>query len=282
MPEGSPGPAESDVSFPEPLVPDKPGTPEAGEILKGEWRSLIIVRRHSIYDNRQPADYDSPTAEEKQTLGHLTPEGRTAAAERTRERVDAILDAGEDVDFMVITSPTHWMGHEELGQRADETGQIVSQTISEELAARGGNPTRLINTSDNIHGDLTRQHRGIEEARLFNDRQFTAFMRERYGGQGREFWDAVNADTHRELRESLGAEGPEDVAARVQRTIDLIARFGEYYEHRNPGRRLATFIITHQEDLEPYAQRRLGVAPADFQPGYNDGLEIAIDRKSVV
>jgi hypothetical protein len=245
----------------------------------GEWQSLIILQRHSKYANGEPADWLNPTDEERETLGHLTPEGKVMAAERAKARVTkALNEGGDNVDFLVVTSPTHWMGHEQLGKRADDTGKVISETILGELTDRGADSARLLNLSDRIDGKLTREHKEIDEARFFASEEFRMFMRTTYGGQNRDFWDAINRDTHQELRESLGAEGPQDVADRAQKTLDVIARFASYYETRHPGRKLVTFVVSHSEVVEPYVQRKLNVPEGEFEPEYNDGIEITFDK----
>ena len=48
------------------------------------------------------------------------------------------------------------------------------------------------------------------------------------------------------------------------------------------GRSLEVIVLTHHEVLQPYALHKLGVSPADFLPGKNEGLEIRVeDGKSV-
>lgn len=242
------------------------------------WESLIILQRHSKYDASHPTDFDNPTEEEKALFGHLTAEGRELARTEAEQRTKEILKAaGDQVDFLVITSPTFWLDQSELGQRAVETGEIISQVIREELDAAGADPARLLNLSPSIKGEQTREHSNAEDARFFDQgRQFTKFMRETYGGQGREFWQNFIADTHKDVREADGAEGPQELADRIQKLIDAIARFSSYYEHHHPGRKLATFIVSHSGSLETYAHWKLGIPVESYAADYNDAIPIAI------
>lgn len=254
-------------------------TQETQERLGDGWATIIELQRHGPYYNGQPADFDNPTEEEKQMLGHLTEEGKEITRQTARERVERILGAdASTVDFLVLASPTHWLGRPEFGQRAVETGQIIAEEIAAILEEKGLSQDQLLQLKGKTERGTLRQEDKIRESDLFEVPEFANFMRREYKGQGRPFWDAVNADTHRDIRERLGAEGPQDVASRVNLSINALARFGRHYEQANPGRKLAVFAVSHSEDLEPYAQRVLGVTPSEFTPTYNQSIEVTVDK----
>jgi len=55
------------------------------EIPRNGWETLIILQRHSQYDNKFPADWGNITAEEKSHLGRLTEQGIQEACNRVGE-----------------------------------------------------------------------------------------------------------------------------------------------------------------------------------------------------
>jgi broad specificity phosphatase PhoE len=253
--------------------------------------TTIDVRRHSDYDGGFPdAGWGKPTEEEQQKLGHLTEQGIENATRVAREIVGRRLDeSGDDVDFLVIASPTHWLGDEQLGQRAIETGKIYSDEIKRQLEERGLSSDHLINTTqpkalEHEVGDV-RVGRKMVEAQIFDDPAALDVideLRAKYGGQGTEFWDAWYAGDDSEALDSVGAESSTDAADRADKMIEAIVRYGKIYNTKT-GRSLAVIVLTHHEILQPYALHKLGVSQQEFVPGKNDGFEIRVeDERAVV
>ncbi len=254
----------------------------APEIPRGDWDILIILQRHGRYDSGRPQDMQNITSEERASLGRLTEVGRVEVAQRARERLNAILEQDpQNTDILVVNSPTYWLDVEEFGQRAVETAGIISGVISEELSQRELNPDQFLNRSDRIKGERGRHHEGLREADFFDFPEYTAFMREKYKGQGPDFWIARNSDADQVAREGFGAPGPEDDADQIDRVVAAENRFARMYHSRpeNQGRRLVIWNVTHGDGLEPYTERRLGIGPEYFIAGYNDGVTIAIDNE---
>lgn len=262
---------------------DKADTAEI-EATHGEWQTKIILQRHADYDKRFPENgWINPTDEERENLGRLTEAGAEQAREVARERVaEAIAQAGPDVDFVVVASPTRWLGHPEFGQRAVETGKIISDEILRELQEAGLPETQLLNLTESIDGDFVRESSKIVEAQMFdNHMSFADELRAKYGGQNRDFWDAYNADADRERRKEVGAEGSPETADRVNELMNVLARWAKVRHTEEPHRKTVIFVVSHHEVIEPYAQHVVGTQPGEFEPKYNDGIEINIDSEGV-
>lgn len=90
-----------------------PQSPENPYIPSEDTQTLMLVQRHGAYDNRFPeAGWANPTDEERESLGGLTPEGIMQSQETAQERIRDFLQWGGDkVDFLVVASPTKWLGH---------------------------------------------------------------------------------------------------------------------------------------------------------------------------
>lgn len=256
---------------------------EKQESSKGSWDTRIIIQRHGKYKPGFPEDgWLNPTDEEKETLGHLTPEGIKEAKDVAFERVvRAIKEAGSSVDFVVVASPSQWLDHPELGRRAVETGEIISDEIKSQLRAAGLSEEQLLNITPSIDGDRVRLSDKVEETQLFQNMDFTNEMRQKYGGQNRDFWDAYNADADREQRKELGVEGAPEAADRANLLMNILARWARVRHIEEPHRKTVIFVVSHHEILEPYAQRVLGAHHDEFAPQYNDGIEIDIDSEGI-
>lgn len=253
------------------------------EVPDSNWETLILLQRHGRYDSRRPADPEHLTEEEKEKLGRLTPEGREEVIRRTRERIKIVLQKNpEHTDFFLINSPTLWLDDERLGSRARETSEIIAEEISRELAERNLSKTQLINLAKKegepaFRGGVSRPEKKLGEALMFQVPEFTDFLRQEYGGQGVEFWKKFFRDTHKEKREETGAEGPIEIADRMNDFLNVIVRFARMYHKWHPERKLIPWIVAHGDSLVPYIQRVLEIPESDFSAGYNDGIGIAID-----
>lgn len=252
----------------------------------------IDVRRHSDYDGGFPAaGWGKPSEAEQESLGHLTEQGVENATRVAKEIIEKRLDeAGNNVDFLILASPTHWLGDEQLGQRAIETAKIYSEEVKRQLEERGLPADRLLNTSHSQKfqhevGDV-RVTKKMVEAQIFDDpvalEEVVDGLREKYHGQGTEFWDAWYAGVDDEALESVGAEKSTDAAERADKQIEALIRYGKLH-NKVTGRSLEVIVLTHHEVLQPYVLHKLGISQRDFVPGKNEGFEIKVeDGKAMV
>lgn len=261
------------------------GDTERREASPGsEWQTKVILQRHSRYENGFPQNgWANPTDEEKERLGHLTAEGVAEARDIAKRRIaEALSQAGPNVDFAVVASPTRWLGHPELGQRAIETGETISNEILTQLREAGLPETQLLNLTKSFDGDFVRESTNLVEARMFDNHiDFADELRAKYGGQNREFWDAYNADADRARRKEVGAEGSPETADRVNQLMNVLARWAKIRRSEQPHRKTVIFVVSHHEAIEPYAHHVLGAQQGEFEPQYNDAIEINIDAEGV-
>jgi hypothetical protein len=253
--------------------------------------TIIDVRRHSQYDGGFPkAGWGKATDQEKEHLGHLTAEGIENTTRVAHELVEKRLDeSGDQVDFLVVASPTYWLGDEDLGQRAIETAKIYSEEIKAQLDARGLPPEQLLNTThrktaQHEVGDV-RVSKKMVEAQMFDDPvaldQVVDGLRKKYGGQGDEFWSAWYNGNDSEALESVGAETAAQAVERVNKQMDILVRYGKMYNEKT-GRNLEIIVLTHHEMLQPYALHKLDVSTNEFKPGKNEGFEIRVHDGNAV
>lgn len=251
----------------------------------------IDVRRHSEYDGSFPdAGWGKATDQEMSELGHLTPEGIDNASRVARELVEKRLDeSGNRVDFLVVASPTHWLGDENLGQRAIETAKIYAEEIKMQLEARGLPKEQLLNTvhSQSLQHEVgdVRVTKKMVEAQIFDDpvalEEVVDGLREKYGGQGEEFWEAWYNGDDNEALVSVGAETAGEAVERADKQMRILTRYGKMY-NKQTGRNLEIIVLTHHEVLQPYALHKLGISTQDFKPDKNEGFEIRVEDGKAV
>jgi broad specificity phosphatase PhoE len=247
--------------------------------------TTIDVRRHSEYEDSFPeAGWGKASESEKERLGHLTEAGVENARRVAQEIVQKRLDeSGNNVDFLVIASPTHWLGDESLGQRAIETAKIYSDEIEDQLEERGLPSDRFLNT---IHRPSSQHEVGnvrvgkkMVEAQIFDDPRGLDLideLRSKYGGQGKDFWNAWYTGADNDALDAVGAERSTEAADRADKMIEALVRYGELH-NKATGRSLEAIVITHHEVLQPYGLHILGVSQNEFEPGKNEGFEVRVE-----
>lgn len=267
----------------------------APEIPHAGWETLLVLHRHSAYDSGRPSEQWNPTLEDQGRLGRLTTVGREMAAERADERIKAILEQDSGNTYiLIVNSPTYWLDNPKLGRRAQETADIIARKVLEELRKRGLSENHLLNTHPNpnetqerktrfrgAEGSITKLKTGLRESQMFQYPEYVVPLREKYKGQGPDFWGARNADVDRELRERVGAPGPDDDARDINLAVAAEARYAKLWhaQPENAGKRLVIWNVTHGDGLVPYLQRVLHIPEGEFTADYNGGIGITIDSK---
>lgn len=252
---------------------------KAPEIPRADWKTLFIIQRHGKYDNRTPIDYDNPTKEEKNTLGRLTPEGKTEAAHCAAERIQAVLEGDQSNTYvLVVNSPTFWLDHPDLGKRAQETAEIVSEQVLAQFKKQGLSQDHLLNFSTRFKGELTRPDERLRESDMFDYEEYVDYLREKYQGQGPDFWENRNRDTDREVRVKFGAPGPNEDAKEISASVGIAKQFAAKFHHDHSDSRLVIWDVTHGDGLEPFAQRALHIPETAFLANYNEAITIAIEN----
>lgn len=264
-------------------LPENRLCPEIPRIEPGE--TGIFFQRHGRYDNRRPEDENNLTEEARQSHGRLTQEGRVEAGEVINRRIITVFETEpENTDILVVVSPTFWIDSPDLGQRAVETGEIISQKVVEYLKIHGLSTNQLLNCQlrkDNtprFRNGFAHQDEKLGEGRLFQVLEFANYLRKKYEGQGSDFWKNYFADADEVVRRGMQAEGPADAAARLGRVMDIEARYARIYHHFNPGRKLFIWNVTHGDGLTPFVERVIRVPRESFEADYNEGIGTRITK----
>lgn len=240
-----------------------------------EEETLIALQRHGKYSR------------DGESVGSLTEEAVREEANAARKYFEGQLELipeeeRKDVSFLFVASDTSY-GE---GQRSMETGNIVLETLKQVLAENGLGEEQILNNSDRIKGgEGVRPTQHLREPLFFEETpEYFQFMKEKYSGGsdelGPDFWAAVEGDLEAEVRKEMGAEGPDDMADRMQKVVKLFKRFASIYHHNNPNKRLIIWAASHYDTISVLVKRDLYNAPHSQFVGVENGggINIKVDK----
>lgn len=233
--------------------------------------TVIIVQRHEDYIR----------AEGTPMLGHLEEQAAVRARDQSEKIFGEIMcqipekERGA-VGVLVVASDTK----RGTGQRCIETAQETMAGINKVLDENGLSESQLLNTQEGrFRGDKgPRPTTGIREPKIFtNSPEFVKFLTEKYG-TGKSFWQAFEEDTEEAKRKEMGAEGPWELAERLDKFINALARYSDAYHRENSGNRLVVWVVTHYDIISPYVKRYLAeIGKEKYIPiNYGAGFSINI------
>ncbi len=245
----------------------------------------IVLQRHGRYER----------SSESSNVGSLTLEAQeqemNEALEFFRKQLESTPpEDREKVDLLVVGSDTSYKGG---GKRSTETGNIVLQAARQVLSEFGLSNQQIINIRDE---NILRGNNGeirptplIREPKLFDgspkSEEFRRFLEEKYGGNKEygvesKFFIAFESDWEKEKRLELGVEGPEDMADRMQREVNVLARYSRLYHEANPGRRLVLWAATHYDTISPFIKLKVIDQNLEDYLGvdYGAGVVIKLDK----
>jgi hypothetical protein len=219
----------------------------------------ILFQRHGKYDNKlkNESGQDNPNA------GSLTPE---AVEEESREaeaflrkQIESIPpEERKTLSLMFIASDTAFGGR---GQRSMETGNIALEAARKILREYGLEDSQILNNSDRIKGDEgVRPYPLIREPKAFEESpDYISYLKETFDpdgkGLGQKFWIAFEEDLASDVREEMGAEGPDGLADRLKKALAVFKRFSANYLRNNPDRRLIIWAATHYDTISAFTKR---------------------------
>lgn len=257
---------ESQSSFPEKIERDDL---KSHPIERGGTE--IVLQRHGKYI-RDPEDPNT---------GSLTPEAQQAEKEAAETYFKTLIESipAEERDtlkIMVVASDTQYRGG---GRRSYETADIVQKVAIDSLAENKIPAENVINISHDLKGDGgPRPMPQIREPQMFDKSpDFVKFLTEKYGDLGLDFWIAFEEDKEIETRQSMGAEGPDEIADRMAFSVRALARYAENYHRTNPDSRLVVWAATHYDTISPFVKREVFGVGKDKALMVDYGAGIAVD-----
>lgn len=246
----------------------RPDVPELGG-------STIILQRNAK-DDRRPGSPD---------FGALDEKAAELARIQAKEFFEKIFSSltGEErgtIDIMVVASDATLVTPytKAIHKRAVETGVQVLSGLTEAMQNASVAEQQLLNNSAN-HGSVVEVSELKDLLMMEESPDFVEFLRSKYG-TGVEFWNAYENDVEKETRLKMKAEGPDDIADRVNYALSLQAQIAREYHEANPGRRLIIWAISHYDSISPFAKKHVTNTDLNtYLPiEQGGGITIAIDK----
>lgn len=250
---------------------------KAGKIELGDLRPPhemqpgevnVILQRHGDYVRGNGEDRGSITPESGEDL-------RRQAEEYVRSLIESVPEEERrGVKFLFVASDTQY---KDAGRRSYETGQIAEAATYDVLESMELDPSRqIVNLDPQVRLETVEGEAGgprpmarLREPEFLDspDRRYFDLLKEEHGMPGPAFFDAFESDQHAAKREEFGAEGPDDIARRVDRTVRQLARVGHRMvnpvgddgELLPPTDRMVVWATTHYDAISPYAKEQTGV-----------------------
>jgi len=194
-------------------------------------------------------------------IGELTPEAVVQARQIARRYITDTLDTippdeQKDLSILVIGAGTKLLtetGLQSDRKRGVETAQVVLSEAENVLKERSLSKDQIINKP----GNLTGERKPAEVSRLQDlnflkdSPEFTDYLKKKYG-TGTKFWVAFEEMFEEDKRIEMGAEGPEQVADRVNEYLGVLAKGLKFWHKRNPGKRVLVWIVAHRDNMGPF------------------------------
>lgn len=241
-----------------------------------------IVLQRNAKDNRDPnSDIE---------IGALVPDSAEKVKIHTRESLRKIFESltPEDrltIDVLVVAADTKLETPipeiKSDHKRAVETGEQVIEGIRECMQELAVPESQLLNKTGKPI-ELTSGK--LKDLHMFEDSpEFVSLLIEKYG-TGVEFWAAYEDDTEKETRESMKAEGPKDIADRVNDYLRVVSNAMKFYHEAHPGRRVIVFAETHYDTISPFVKQHVTRSEMSKMLRVENGAGVVInldkDRKA--
>jgi len=163
------------------------------------------------------------------------------------------------VDVMIVASDTTLItpgGIISPHKRAVETADRVIVGLKESMSGFSLSEQQFLNSSATQDGGVIEVSELRDLLMVRESPEFMAFLVEKYGS-GMEFWDAYENDTEKETRLKMGAEGPEEIADRVNHALSLQTQIAREYHLANPSRRLIIWAVSHYDSISPFIKKHV-------------------------
>ena len=92
--------------------------------------------------------------------------------------------------------------------------------------------------------------------------EFMQFLYDKYG-DSKELWVAYEEDRHRDVRERMGAEGPDDIADRVGDYMATLDHAMKLYHIEHPGRKVVVILNTQYDSAAPMIKKFVSEQPLE-------------------
>lgn len=151
-------------------------------------------------------------------------------------------------------------------QRSMETSEHILAGAQASMAEHGVNPSQLLNKPDEqgkVKPIEITSGRLIDLKMFDESPEFVNFLLEKYPDDPVKFWTAYEEDTHKDVRERLGAEGPNDIADRVGDYMATLNNAMRLWHESHPGRKAIVILNTQYDSAAPAIKKFVSEQPME-------------------
>lgn len=240
-----------------------------------ELDGTVIILQRNAKDNRNP--------ESSLEMGALVPEAAEQAKLHAKEFFSQIFrtidpEERKTIDIWVIAADTKLdtpiQGAKSDHKRAVETADQVMSGIKEAMSEFSISDNQLLNKTGK---PIELSNGKLKDLHMLEDSpEFVEFLKNKYGTD-KNFWIAYENDDEKEIREQMSAEGPDDIANRIENYLKVVANAMESYHKYHPGRRIIAWIDSHYDTISPFVKLRVAdMEKTDYLP-VDNGAGIVIN-----
>lgn len=224
---------------------------------------------------------------EDEKAGHLTANGKETGEIEAEQRIQNLIEQVPETErdnlfFLILASDTTY---ENGGARSMETADIIAKKIRELLIQNCISEENLLN--------ISREYRGAEnggpkpvanlrEPLMFEESPaFVQFLKEKYP-EFKDFWIAFETEVEKETREKMGAEGPEEMADRIEKYLKVLKRYSTLFHKEKPDSRLIIWCVSHYDTISPWTKKYVldqSITENHLPVDYGAGLAVDLDEE---
>ncbi|MDP1884544.1 MAG: hypothetical protein Q8L10_04190 [Candidatus Moranbacteria bacterium] len=249
------------------------------QVRAPEMDETVIVLQRNAKDDRR---------ENSEDIGALEKEAAEQARKKAKEIFDGIFGRLSEkerktLDVMIVASDavlTTPSGIKNNHKRAVETAEQIISGLRESMEEFDILENQFLNSSATQDGGTIEVSELKDLSMMEESPEFVDFLKNKYG-TGAEFWDAYEADLEKETRLQMKAEGPDDIARRVNYALSVQAQIAHEYHMANPGRRLIIWAVSHYDSISPFIKKNIaGMDMKSYLPvDQGAGISINIDNQ---
>ena len=233
--------------------------------------SQIIFQRHCNYDR---------------TNGGLIPESvehqKSIVASFINElKNNLTLEELRNTYFLFDSSNTISSGD---FKRCVETTNIAMDMIRKFFEENNIPLSHIINLNEDLnYNSSVRENKHLTEPKMFTDSTgYLEYLKEKHDGINKDFWIDFESDLSKEKRLELNAEGPDEIANRGVRYVNVLQKYAKYFHTKFPNSRLIIWGGTHYDLISPLVKQKvLDCDKSDIvNVEYCGGLSFLIDESN--
>lgn len=163
-------------------------------------------------------------------------------------------------------------------KRSVETAEHILTGINASMAEYGVDASQLLNKSGKPI-ELS----SLTDLKMWDESpEYVDFLKAKYGytqENPQPFWEAYEDDVHKDVREQMGAEGPDDIADRVGGYMGTLTHAMKLYHERHPGRKVVVLANSQYDSISPVIKKYVsGQSMKDYVPvDYLGGVAFNVD-----